>query len=56
MTSFGFKGCHPAERSVLQRLGAPGALPSKPGGPISFSSFFVRAGLSRSAIAEVKPT
>ena len=55
-TSFGFSGCHFAERSVDQRLGPPGALPVKPGGAISVSSFVVSAGFSCCLMAEVKPT
>ena len=43
-------------RSVLQRLGPPGALPVKPGGAISASSCLVSAGRSASVMVEVKPT
>jgi hypothetical protein len=41
---------------VFQRLGPPGAVPVKPGGSISASSFLVSAGRSLAGIAEVKPT
>ena len=43
-------------RSVLQRLGPPGALPVKPGGSRSASSSLVSAARSSLAIVEVKPT
>ena len=45
-----------ADRSVLQRLGPPGASPVKPGGSTSVSSLAVSAGRSAAGIAEVKPT
>jgi hypothetical protein len=49
-------GCHAAERLADQRLGPPGALPVKPDGAISASSFLVSAGFSLAAIFEVNPT
>jgi hypothetical protein len=55
-TSVGRNGSHSLERLVDQRLGPPGALPVKPGGPINDFSFLVSAGLSRFLIVEVKPT
>ena len=45
-----------AARSVLQRLGPPGALPVKPGGSRKRLEPSVSAGRSASEIAEVKPT
>ena len=43
-------------RIVDQRLGPPGALPVKPGPPLSFSSFCVRAARRAAGMPEVKPT
>src|SRR6185503_8321092 len=55
-TICGNNGFHSADRSVDHRLGAPGAFPVKPGSPMSFSSFFVRDGLSDLAMLDVNPT
>ena len=55
-TSSGRSGSHSPLRSVLHRLGPPGALPVKPCGLRKPSSFRVKLARSTSMIVEVKPT
>lgn len=55
-TRSGLTGCQSPERSVLHRLGPPGARPENPGGAWIASSFLVRAARSELAMVEVKPT
>ena len=55
-TSSGRSGCQSADRSVLHRLGPPGALPVKPGGATIASSRCVSAGRSSRGMLLVKPT
>src|SRR6266576_1523097 len=55
-TSSGRSGCHSPERSVLQRLGPPGARPVKPDGATSFTRRRVSSGLSRAGRVAVNPT
>ena len=55
-TSFGASGSHSLDRSVLHRLGPPGAWPVKPGAFFSFSSCLVIAGFSSFGMFDVKPT
>src|SRR3954453_9958066 len=55
-TSFGANGSHCAERSVLHRLGPPGAWPVNPGFLISFSSFGVSFSRSAAFMFEQNPT
>src|SRR6185312_10672732 len=55
-TSAGCSGSQAALRSVLQRLGPPGAFPVKPGAWRNASSLRVRSARSLSAIVDVKPT
>src|ERR1041385_760194 len=55
-TILGSTGSHSPLRSVLHRLGPPGALPVNPGALRSASNFFVSARRSSALNAEVKPT
>src|SRR6266478_8261465 len=55
-TTFGATGSHSPVRSVLQRLGPPGALPVNPGVFFNASNLFVIARRSDALKADVNPT